>query len=70
MKLCQCFNAIYHKACNANSELVCVELMKSVCFPVFLSISPTAISGLILFATIMTVWCDVVLTWYTVYVYR
>ena len=32
MKFYQCFNAIYHKACNANSELVCVELMKSVCW--------------------------------------
>ena len=34
MKFNHCFNAIYHKSCNANSELVCVELMKSVCLPV------------------------------------
>ena len=36
MKFYQCFNAIYHKACNADNELVCVQLMKSVCLPVLL----------------------------------
>jgi len=36
MKFYQCFNAIYHKAFNASSELVCVELIKSVCLPVIL----------------------------------
>ena len=36
MKFYQCFNAIYHKACNADNELVCVQLMKSVSLPVLL----------------------------------
>ena len=35
-KFYRCFNTIFHKAKNAASELVCVQLLKSVCLPVIL----------------------------------
>jgi len=31
VKFYRCFNAIYYRAKNAGTELVCVQLMKSVC---------------------------------------
>jgi len=44
----RCFNTIFHKAKNAASELVCVQLLKSVCLPVTLdaleAVSPTKTS--------------------------
>ena len=36
LKFYRCFNAIYNRAKNANSELVCVQLLKSFCLPVIL----------------------------------
>jgi len=47
-KFYRCFNTIFHKAKNAASELVCVQLLKSVCLPVILyaleAVSPTKTS--------------------------
>jgi Reverse transcriptase (RNA-dependent DNA polymerase) len=36
LKFYRCFNAIFNRAKNADSELVCVQLMKSFCLPVLL----------------------------------
>ena len=36
IKFYRCFNAMYYKAKNADTELVCVQLMKSTCPPVLL----------------------------------
>jgi len=36
MKFYLSFNAIYFRAKNAGMELVCVQLMKSLCLPVLL----------------------------------
>ena len=36
LKFYRCFNAIYNRAKNANSELVCVQLLKSFCLPLLL----------------------------------
>jgi len=33
MKFCRSFNAMYFRAKNAGTELVCVQLMKSLCLP-------------------------------------
>ena len=33
MKFCRFFNAVYFRAKNAGAELVCVQLMKSLCLP-------------------------------------
>jgi hypothetical protein len=35
LKFYRCFNAIYNRAKNANSELVCVQLLKSFCLPLY-----------------------------------
>ena len=36
LKFYRCFNAICYKAMNASSELVCVQLFKSICLPIAL----------------------------------
>lgn len=36
LKFYRCFNAIYSKAIHADSELVCVQLLKSFCLPILL----------------------------------
>ena len=36
MKFYRSFNAMYFRAKNAGTELVCVQLMKSLCLPVLL----------------------------------
>jgi len=36
LTFCRCFNTIYNGAKYADSELACVQLMKSCCLPVLL----------------------------------
>jgi len=36
IKFCHSFNAMCYRAKNASSELVCVQLLKSICMPVLL----------------------------------
>ena len=36
IKFYRCFNAMYYRAKNASSELVCVHLLKTICLPVLL----------------------------------
>jgi len=36
IKFYRCFNAMYYKAKNATSELVCVHLLKTICLPALL----------------------------------
>ena len=36
IKFYRCFNAMYCRAKNASSELVCVHLLKTICLPVLL----------------------------------
>ena len=36
LKFYRCFNAVYNRAKHADSELVCVQLLKSFCLPIIL----------------------------------
>ena len=39
LKFYGCFNAIYSRAKDADSEMVCVQLLKSFCLPIILYVT-------------------------------
>jgi Reverse transcriptase (RNA-dependent DNA polymerase) len=45
LKFYRCFNAIYNKAMHADSELVCVQLLKSFCLPIILYATEAVLPG-------------------------
>ena len=45
LKFYRCFNAIYYRAKHADSELVCVQLLKSFCLPIMLYATEAILLG-------------------------